>query len=190
MNLPDTIETPRHLLRRWQDEDAAALYAYAKDPNVGPKAGWAPHASLEESQEVIGIFQASPGEYAVTDKETGEVIGSFGFHFNRRPDASITHDRQVEIGYVLAPNYWGEGRMPEIVESMLAFIFRELPIDVVWCGHFDFNDQSRRVVEKLGFTHVLDRPFVLERIDGRTLTSHVYNWTRKRYEAEYGIKNT
>ncbi|WP_294741649.1 GNAT family protein [uncultured Exiguobacterium sp.] len=190
MNLPDTIETPRHLLRRWQDEDAAALYAYAKDPNVGPKAGWAPHASLDESQEVIGIFQASPGEYAVTDKETGEVIGSFGFHFNRRPDESITHDRQVEIGYVLAPDYWGEGRMPEIVEAMLDFIFKKLPIDVVWCGHFDFNDQSRRVVEKLGFTHVLDRPFVLERIDGRTVTSHVYNWTRERYAAEHGIKNT
>ncbi len=72
MNLPDTIETPRHLLRRWQNDDAEALYAYAKDPNVGPKAGWAPHASLDESQEVIGIFQASPGEYAVTDKETGQ----------------------------------------------------------------------------------------------------------------------
>jgi len=165
MNLPDILETPRHVLRRWQDDDAAALYAYAKNPNVGPKAGWAPHASLGESRE---------------------VIGSFGFHFNRRPDDSITHDRQVEIGYVLAPNYWGEGRMPEIVEAMIDFIFRELPIDVVWCGHFDFNDQSRRVVEKLGFTPVLDRPFVLERIDGRTVTSHVYNWTRERYEAIQG----
>jgi len=38
-------------------------------------------------------------------------------------------------------------------------------------------------------THVLGRRFVLERIDGRTVTSHVYNWTRERYEAEKGIQN-
>ena len=48
-----TLQTKRLLLRRWEDGDAEDLYTYAKDPDVGPIAGWPPHQSLEESREVI-----------------------------------------------------------------------------------------------------------------------------------------
>ena len=34
------IETERLLLRPWRLEDAAGMYAHAKNPNVGPNAGW------------------------------------------------------------------------------------------------------------------------------------------------------
>ena len=47
------METERILLRRWGDEDADALYKYASDPEVGPRAGWPPHKSVEESLEII-----------------------------------------------------------------------------------------------------------------------------------------
>lgn len=80
----EIIETKRHRLRRWQESDAASLYEYAKDPRVGPNAGWAPHASLAESQDVITIFQEANDGYAIVDKATERVIGSFGFH-DRRP---------------------------------------------------------------------------------------------------------
>ena len=47
------LETERLVLRRWEDSDAGDLYEYAKDPDVGPIAGWPPHQSIEESREVI-----------------------------------------------------------------------------------------------------------------------------------------
>ena len=179
----DIIETKRHRLRRWQESDAASLYAYAKDPRVGPNAGWAPHASLAESQDVITIFQEANDGYAIVDKATGQIIGSFGFH-DRRPVEALADLKQVEFGFVLHPDYWGQGRMPEIVRTALAVAFETMEVDLVWCAHFDFNAPSRRVIEKLGFEHVLDRPFVMERIDGRTVTSRLYRWTRERYEAQ------
>ena len=37
-----TLETERLILRPWQEADAEALYTYAKDPAVGPPAGWPP----------------------------------------------------------------------------------------------------------------------------------------------------
>lgn len=43
----------RIFLRRWEDSDAGILYEYASDPQVGPRAGWAPHKSLDESLEII-----------------------------------------------------------------------------------------------------------------------------------------
>ena len=50
-----TIETERLLLTPWttDEADVEGLYAYAKNPNVGPNAGCGPHASLEESNEII-----------------------------------------------------------------------------------------------------------------------------------------
>ena len=45
------IETERLLLRPWRLEDAADMYAYAKNPNVGPNAGWKPHESVEERDD-------------------------------------------------------------------------------------------------------------------------------------------
>ena len=47
------LETGRLILRPWEETDAESLYKYAKDPAVGPVAGWPPHKSLEESQNVI-----------------------------------------------------------------------------------------------------------------------------------------
>lgn len=39
----DMLETERLLLRKWTEEDADSLFEYAKDPEVGPIAGWPPH---------------------------------------------------------------------------------------------------------------------------------------------------
>ena len=52
-----TIVTERLILSPWTEsvEDAEGLYAYAKDPDVGPNAGWKPHESVEESA-MITLF--------------------------------------------------------------------------------------------------------------------------------------
>ena len=44
---PQIIETERLILRGFTLEDAADLYDYAKNPNVGPHGGWKPHESIE-----------------------------------------------------------------------------------------------------------------------------------------------
>jgi len=43
------IETERLILRGLTEQDADDLYRYAVDPDVGPRAGWKPHESREES---------------------------------------------------------------------------------------------------------------------------------------------
>ena len=49
------METERILLRYWQESDAEALFKYASDPDVGPRAGWPTHNSVEESREIIWL---------------------------------------------------------------------------------------------------------------------------------------
>ena len=44
-----TLKTERLILRRWEDNDAESLFEYAKDPDVGPIAGWPAHQRIEEA---------------------------------------------------------------------------------------------------------------------------------------------
>ena len=45
-----TVETERLILRPWKEDDAESLYKYAKNPEVGPIAGWPVHTSVENSR--------------------------------------------------------------------------------------------------------------------------------------------
>lgn len=60
-----TFTTDRLLLRPWTEADAEDLYRYAKDPQVGPAAGWPVHTSVENSREIIKNVLLEPGTYAV-----------------------------------------------------------------------------------------------------------------------------
>lgn len=47
------LQTERLILRSWQESDEANLYKHAKDPAVGPVAGWPVHTGVENSREII-----------------------------------------------------------------------------------------------------------------------------------------
>ena len=69
------METGRILLRPWRDSDAEVLYKWASDPDVGPRAGWAPHQSVEESLEIIRtVFNDALHTWAIVLKDTGQVL--------------------------------------------------------------------------------------------------------------------
>lgn len=54
------IETERLILRPWEETDAERLYQYAKDPLVGPIAGFPVHTSVENSRNVIRNVLSAP----------------------------------------------------------------------------------------------------------------------------------
>ena len=45
--------TERLILRPWKESDAESLFEYAKDPKVGPIAGWPVHTSVNDSLNII-----------------------------------------------------------------------------------------------------------------------------------------
>ena len=68
------LKTERLILRRFEESDAENVFEYAKDPAVGPIAGWPPHKSVGESLDVIrNVFSAAEC-YAVCLKEDGKAI--------------------------------------------------------------------------------------------------------------------
>lgn len=51
-----TLETERLILRPWRQRDLEDFYEYASVDGVGQMAGWIPHRSKEESQEILKLF--------------------------------------------------------------------------------------------------------------------------------------
>ncbi|MBR2601057.1 MAG: GNAT family N-acetyltransferase, partial [Clostridia bacterium] len=70
------LETERLILRRWKDSDAEDLYQYAKDPDVGPIAGWPPHQSIDESRYIIEKVLSGKEAYAICLKTDHKAIGT------------------------------------------------------------------------------------------------------------------
>ena len=150
------IETPRLILRSWQASDLHDLNAYASVPGVGEMAGWNHHQSLEESSKILNLFIQNKKTFAIVLKGDGKVIGSLGLEPRDEDLDLYTALQGREIGYVLSKEYWGRGLMTEAVKAVIRYCFETLNFGYLTCGHFDYNNRSRRVVEKCGFSFLKD----------------------------------
>lgn len=146
------LHTERLLLRPWNKADAEGLYEYAKDPELGPIAGWPPHQSIEESRNVIQNFLTGKECYAICEKENGKAIGSIELKLNGHTDMT-ERDDECELGYWLGKPYWGRGYMSEAAKELLRHGFEDLGMITIWCGYYDGNSKSKRVQEKVGFIY-------------------------------------
>lgn len=150
------IETERLILRPWRETDLEDFHEYARVDGVGQMAGWLPHKSMEETKMILDLFIAEKKTFVLELKENRKVIGSVGLEVR---DVDLEIDEELmgrEIGYVLNKDYWGRGLMPEAVKAIMDYCFKELDFDWLTCGHFTWNDRSRRVVEKCGFRYIKD----------------------------------
>ena len=149
--LPD-IETERLYLRQRLVSDAKEIFAYASLPEVTWPAGFPPAESVEEEENYLEnimpkrwIEQKIPSGYGICLKGTDEVIGSIDFNHRHADDV-------LEMGYLLHPDYWGQGIVTEAARALINLAFKELGLHKIELTCFGYNLQSQRVAEKLGFT--------------------------------------
>ena len=172
------FETKRLILRPWCEEDAEELYRHAADPDVGPRAGWPVHTSVENSREIIRDVLSAPETYAVCLKTDGRPVGSVGLH---RKDLAQRED-EYELGYWIGKEFWGQGLIPEAAREILRHAFEDLNMQTVWCGYYDGNHKSRRVQEKLGFVyHHTTEGIELSQMN-EIRTGHALLLTREQWE--------
>ena len=146
-----TLETERLILRPWEEGDAESLYEYAKDPAVGPIAGWPVHTSVENSREIIRDVLSADETYAVCLKKDNRAIGSIGLISPAQSHTALGADG-LEIGYWIGVPFWGRGLIPEATERLIRHAFEDLGCSALWCGYYEGNEKSKRCQEKTGFT--------------------------------------
>lgn len=176
------LETRRLILRPWLESDAESLYEYAKDPDIGPPAGWPPHTGVENSCEIIRNVFSAPETYAVCLKD-GKAIGSIGLKLKGYNDMTDRED-ECELGYWIGKPFWGQGLIPEAAGELLRYAFEELNMRAVWCGYYEGNEKSRRVQQKLGFVyHHTTENLDVSRMNEKR-TGHASLLTRERWIKE------
>ena len=153
-----TLQTERLTLRPWRESDLQDFYAYASVDGVGQMAGWTPHKDIEESKGILDRFIA--GKHVFALEHQGKVIGSLGIEeYSEEYYPELSNISGREIGYVLSKQYWGRGLMPEAVNAVIKYLFDTVKLDFILVGHFTWNKQSARVIEKCGFRYIKSRPY-------------------------------
>lgn len=178
------LHTERLTLRPWTEEDAESLYKYAKDPDIGPIAGWPPHKSIDESLGVIrNVFNGAEC-YAICEKGSNEAIGAIELKLNGHTDMT-ERDDECELGYWLGKPFWGKGYMPEAARKLLGRGFENLGMTTIWCGYYDGNHKSKRVQEKVGFTYHHTCNEVPVPLMNEIRIGHTNYITKEQWEAVY-----
>jgi RimJ/RimL family protein N-acetyltransferase len=175
------LETERLILRPWRESDAESLFEYAKDPRVGPIAGWPPHKSVDESLDVIKNVFNGPECYAICLRTDNVAIGCIELKLNGHTDMT-DRDDECELGYWIGVPFWGKGYVPEAVRKILHRGFEDLGMTTVWCGYYDGNEKSKRVQEKCDFIYHHTCNDVPVPLMGETRIGHTNVLTKEQWK--------
>ncbi|MBR2137494.1 MAG: GNAT family N-acetyltransferase [Alphaproteobacteria bacterium] len=179
MTNTNILETKRLILRPWQAEDAEDLYRYAKNPLIGPAAGWKPHFSVNNSRQIILDYLSVAETYAVVLKNVQHPVGSISLK-NGKQSTLVKAADEAEIGYWIAQPFWGQGLMSEAVEKIMQHAFADLKFQKLWGGYYDGNDRSRRVLQKCGMVYEYSQKKYVTALDEERI-EHIFSLTKDKW---------
>jgi RimJ/RimL family protein N-acetyltransferase len=145
------IRTERLLIRNWEDRDRDLFFRINSEEKV--MAFFPFRRTRAESDAFLDRLRASIdqngfGFTALESLETGACMGFTGLH--RDSVVPTLPPDTVEIGWRLAPEYWGKGYVTEAAEALLAFGFQDLDLDEIVSFAVWNNDRSTAVMKRIG----------------------------------------
>ena len=152
LDLWTSLETQRTILRRINNQDLDFIFGHFRDLEVCRYlVDQEPPGSAEEALQIIdwcngnGNPNSRQNRWLIVLKETGESIGTVGFHNWDKAN------HVAEIGYDLSIGHWGKGIMTEVLRLVLDFGFKEMQLNRVQAFVHLQNAASYQVLMKQGF---------------------------------------
>lgn len=143
--------TERLVLRRFRDDDLAALLVYRNDAGLARFQSWRFPLGADEGQAFIVENAAAPLrepggglQIAVALATSDELVGDL--YFGAYPG----DERQATIGYTLARPHHGQGLATEAVRGLLGLSFEELALHRAVAFVDPRNQPSVALLERLG----------------------------------------
>lgn len=168
------IETARLILRRPEDADREAIFAFNADPRV---AEWlAGPMTREQNDALVDRIQAhiddkGYGFWAAERKADGAVIGLAGL---LTMGEDLPPGPALEIGWRFATQAWGHGYASEAASAALAWAFANTQAPEVVAITARTNLRSQAVMRRIGMAAEPWRDFDHPRVpDGSPLKAHV-----------------
>lgn len=148
------LKTDRLIIRNWLPRDADLFFRINSDPQV---MAFFPfrrdRAATDEMLEQVRrkIDRKGYGFMAVECRESGACLGFVGLQESDVEPALPAES--FEIGWRLAPEFWGKGYASEAAREMLRFGFQDLQRNEIVSFAVWNNDRSTAVMRRLGMRH-------------------------------------
>jgi RimJ/RimL family protein N-acetyltransferase len=168
------IQTERLILRSFRDSDREAAFQVNGDSRVsdwlgGPIDRAGSDASLDRINAHIEAHGF--GFWAAEYRPDRRLIGMIGL-WHMRPD--LPPAPAIEVGWRLAPDYWGRGLAVEGATAVLAWAFANLSIEDVVAITAASNFRSQSVMRRCGMREDPSRAFEHPQLgEGHPLRRHL-----------------
>jgi RimJ/RimL family protein N-acetyltransferase len=148
----ERVQTPRLMCEQLRMEHVPEVSRLLRDPRVA-RTLW-PGADVPTEQQVIDSTAEKErhwsrygfGMWLVRDRATGEMVGRGGLQWTY-----VASMHEVEAGWAIVPERWGEGLATEIAHAAVDVAFGPLELHEIVAFALPENTASRRVMEKTGF---------------------------------------
>ncbi|HLL29691.1 MAG TPA: GNAT family N-acetyltransferase [Allosphingosinicella sp.] len=177
-----TLETPRLRLRDWREED---IEPFIRHLNVEPVMRWLGGVRTPGQQEAavrerFMAWQETRGFtfWAAERRVDCELLGFCGLKI--ADDAGSPVEGELEIGWRLREDAWGQGYAKEAAIASLDFAFGPLAAPRVVSLTVSGNESSWGLMERLGMTRRPDLDYEgPEWADGRVMVYRIEReeWT-------------
>ena len=160
MNL--NLETERLVIRPIQFNDKINVFEYRSDVETNKYQGWIPRTIDDVEFFINGIAKQinipeTWFQFVLIEKKSQKIIGDLGVHFWDK------QNKQVEIGCTLNKKFHSIGYASEAVRRIIDFLFIELKKHRITVSIDPSNENSIRLVERIGFrkeAHFVESLFV------------------------------
>ncbi len=145
------IHTPRLFLRPVIPDDFDFVYRMQSDPGMMRYIRAAekdPELIRERMAAWAEYMRGNPGLGVFTAfwRETNEPAGTGVLrHVDYKPG------NELELGYLIAPGFWGQGLATEIAGALAEYAFASFPDPLVVAITAPENEASQKVLHKCGF---------------------------------------
>jgi RimJ/RimL family protein N-acetyltransferase len=145
------IRTERLILRNWEERDRALFHRINSDDRVMEFFPF--RRSRAEADAKMDEFRATLdrqgfGWAAAEITATGDCIGFVGL--SRTDDTPFMPAGTIEIGWRLAPEFWGHGYVAEAAKAWLRYGFETMKLGEIVSFAVTANRRSTAVMERIG----------------------------------------
>jgi ribosomal-protein-alanine N-acetyltransferase len=148
LEFPELIQTDRLRLRRLRYEDAEEIfYCYASKSIATKYVSWPTHQSITDTRDflqyaVTAWDQGTEYSFSIRLKSNSRLVGSIGL---------INEAGKVQIGYILSPNFWGQGIATEACVAIVTIVKNIKSVFRIGSFVDAEHLQSASVLKKAGF---------------------------------------
>ena len=177
------IETERLRLRNWREGDAESFHIHCNRPSVMRWLGGVQsRARMNEVVERLVRLQEERGHtfWVVERKADGAFLGFCGLKIANGRDSKVLGE--VEIGWRLREDAWGQGYAKEAATASLDFAFDRLGVERVVALTVDGNASSWGLMKRLGMRRREDLDYIDSRFGEDLNPSIVYSIDRDAWE--------